>query len=137
MNQTAMTKAEQLISNILKKREADREEFKKEIQALVNEEEISYADAIKLMEESRLFEIHPFILGNHTDSQIDILFDEYDEDFEDRYATIHFTDISDWIEWSEGEVEEALDAAGVTEDPFKLLYDYAMETNYIGYKFDW
>ena len=70
MNQTAMTKAEQLLSNILKKREADREEFKKEIQALVNEEEISYADAIKLMEESRLFEIHPFILGNHTDSQM-------------------------------------------------------------------
>ena len=86
------------------------------------------------MKESRLFEVSPYILTSN--EPIDILFEEYNEHCEDKYVTVYFTDIVDWIDWSEGEVQEALDAAGIG-DPYKLLYDYVMETNYIGYVFDW
>ena len=127
-------KAAELIAEMSRTRIEKREEFKEAIQDLVDKEELDYAEAIQVMKESRLFEVSPYILTSN--GPIDILFEEYNEHCEDKYVTVYFTDIVDWIDWSEGEIQEALDAAGI-EDPYKLLYDYVMETNYIGYVFDW
>jgi hypothetical protein len=88
------------------------------------------------MLESRLFDISPYILDHTGKDEACEIFEMYDDDLEYKYETIYFTDITDWIEWSEGKVQEALDAAGIS-DPYKALYDYAMKTNYIGYIFDW
>jgi hypothetical protein len=127
---------DRLLANIRKEREANREAFKKDIQALVNEEKIDYAEALGAMLESRLFDISPYILDHTGKDEACEIFEMYDDDLEYKYETIYFTDITDWIEWSEGEVQEALDAAGIS-DPYKALYDYTMKTNYIGYIFDW
>jgi hypothetical protein len=131
-----VTTIDRLLANIRKEREANREAFKKDIQALINEEKIDYAEALGAMQESRLFEISPYILDHTGKDEACEIFEMYDDDLEYKYETIYFTDITDWIEWSEGEVQEALDAAGIS-DPYKALYDYAMKTNYIGYIFDW
>ena len=131
-----VTMIDRLLANIRKEREANREAFKKDIQALVNEEKLDYAEALGAMQESRLFEISPYILEHRSEDEACEIFEMYDENCEYKYETIYFTDITDWIEWSEGEVQEALDAAGIS-DPYKALYDYAMKTNYIGYIFDW
>jgi len=131
-----VTTIDRLLANIRKEREANREAFKKDIQALVNEGKIDYAEALGAMQESRLFEISPYILEHKSEDEACEIFEMYDDDLEYKYETIYFTDITDWIEWSEGEVQEALDAAGIS-DPYKALYDYAVKTNYIGYIFDW
>lgn len=127
-------KAAELIAEMSRIRIEKREEFKETIQDLVDKRELDYAEAIQVMKESRLFEISPYILTSN--EPINILFEEYNEHCEDKYVTVYFTDIVDWIDWSEGEIQEALDAAGIG-DSYKLLYDYVMETNYIGYVFDW
>ena len=131
-----VTMIDRLLANIRKEREADRRAFKKDIQTLVNEGKIDYAEALGAMQESHLFEISPYILEHKSEDEACEIFEMYDDDLEYKYETIYFTDITDWIEWSEGEVQEALDAAGIS-DPYKALYDYAMKTNYIGYIFDW
>jgi len=131
-----VTTIDRLLANIRKEREANREAFKKDIQALINEEKIDYVEALGAMRESRLFEISPYILDHTGKDEACEIFEMYDDDREYKYETIYFTDITDWIEWSEGEVQEALDAAGIS-DPYKALYDYAVKTNYIGYIFDW
>jgi hypothetical protein len=131
-----VTMIDRLLANIRKEREANRKAFKKDIQTLVNEEKIDYAEALGAMQESRLFEISPYILEHTGEDEACEIFEMYDENNEYKYETIYFTDITDWIEWSEGEVQEALDAAGIS-NPYKALYDYAMKTNYIGNIFDW
>jgi len=133
MSQNATT-IDQLIADILKERRAKREEFKKAIQTLVDENKLSYADALRAMQVSCLFEVSSYILERT--GEAGEIFEMYNEDREYKYETTYFTEIVDWIEWSEGEVQEALDAAGIS-DPYKALYDYAMKTNYIGYIFDW
>lgn len=127
---------DRLLANIRKEREANREAFKKDIQTLVNEGKLDYEEALGAMQESRLFEISPYILDRTGKDEACEIFEMYDENCEYKYETIYFTDVTDWIAWSEGEVQEALDAAGIS-DPYKALYDYAMKTNYIGYIFDW
>ena len=131
-----VTMIDRLLANIRKEREANRKAFKKDIQTLVNEGKIDYVEALGAMQESHLFEISPYILDHTGKDEACEIFEMYDDDLEYKYETIYFTDITDWIEWSEGEVQEALDAAGIS-DPYKALYDYAMKTNYIGYIFDW
>jgi hypothetical protein len=138
MSQTAMTKTEELIANLREDRERKREECKKAVEEMLDNKEISYCDALNIFEESRLFEISPFIIAKYDGERpIDLLLNEYDESLEYKYQVINFTDVSDWIEWQEGEIEEALDAADITDSPHKILYDYAVESNYIGYTFDW
>jgi hypothetical protein len=138
MNPTAMTKTEKLIADIRENREQKREECKKAVQEMLDNKEISYCEALNIFEESRLFEISSFIIGKYDGKEpIDLLLNEYDDTLEYKYQVIMFSDVSDWIEWQEGEVEEALDAAGITDNPHKILYDYAIKTNYIGYTFDW
>ena len=138
MNQTAMTKTEKLVADIREDRERKREECKKAVQEMLDNKEISYCDALNIFEESRLFEVSPFIIAKYDGKEpIDLLLNEYDESLEYKYQVIMFSDVSDWIEWQEGEIEEALDAAGITDNPHKILYDYAVKTNYIGYTFDW
>ena len=131
-----VTMIDRLLANIRKEREANREAFKKDIQALINEGKIDYAEALGAMQESRLFEISPFILEHRSEDEACEIFEMYDDNCEYKYKNIYFTDIVNWIGWSEGEVQEALDAAGIS-DPYKALYDYAIKTNYIGYIFDW
>ena len=131
-----VTMIDRLLANIRKEREANRKAFKKDIQTLVNEGKIDYAEALGAMQESRLFEISPYVLERTSKDEACEIFEMYDDSREYKYETIYFTEITDWIEWSEGEVQEALDAAGIS-DPYKALYDYAMKTNYIGYIFDW
>ena len=138
MNQTVMTKAEKLIADLREDRERKREECKKAVQEMLDNKEISYCDALNIFEESRLFEVSSFIIAKYDGERpIDLLLNEYDESLEYKYQVIMFSDVSDWVEWQEGEIQEALDAADITDDPDKILYDYAVETNYIGYTFDW
>ena len=131
-----VTMIDRLLANIRKEREANRKAFKKDIQTLINEGKIDYVEALGAMLESHLFEISPYILERASEDEACEIFEMYDDNCEYKYETIYFTDITDWIEWSEGEVQEALDAAGIS-DPYKVLYDYAMKTNYIGYIFNW
>jgi hypothetical protein len=138
MNLIVMTRADELVASIIKEREQKREECKKAVQKMIDNKELSYCEALHVFEESRLFEISSFIIAKYDGKEpIDLLLNEYDESLEYKYQVINFTDVSDWIEWREGEIEEALDAAGITEDPNKILYDYAVKSNYIGYTFDW
>ena len=131
-----VTTIDQLLADILEERKAKREAFKKAIQILIDEGKIDYAEALEAMQESRLFEVSSFVLDHTGEDEACEIFEMYDDSREYKYETIYFTDITDWIEWSEGEVQEALDAAGIS-DPYKALYDYAVKTNYIGYIFDW
>lgn len=133
-----MTKAEKLLADIREERKRKREECKKSVQEMIDNEEITYLDALNIFEESRLFEVSSFIIAKYDGKRpIDILLNEYDEGQEYKYQVIMFSDITDWIEWNEGEISEALNSAGIVDDPYKILYDYSVETNLIGYTFDW
>ena len=106
-----------------------REELKEVVQECVDNGELDYADAIEIFKGSRLFNISPYIIEEGVLSW-------YNNGIEEKYRTIYFTEVVDWITDSEGEVTEECDAAG-EEDPYKQLYDYAVKHNIIGYEFDW
>lgn len=133
MNQTVAKNIEEILFKIRYTRLNMREDLKKRIKEYIDNEDMDYAEAVITMKESQLFDIAPFVLS-HTDNGS--IFDIYDEHLEDKYSTVYFTDIICWIEDQEGEVQEACDAAG-EDDPYKQLYDYAMEHDTIGYVFDW
>lgn len=131
MNQNVIT-IDQLLANIRKEREANRKAFKNDIQTLINEEKIDYIEALRAMQESRLFDIYSFILDPTNEEEICKIFEMYNASCEYRYETVYFTDITDWIGWNEKDLNDA----GII-DPYKVVYNYAIKTNYIGYIFDW
>lgn len=131
-----MTIADKVISEIKSNREKSREEFKVALQGMVDRGEVEYSEAIRIMEESRLFEVSSFILGKHESKEpIDMIFNWYDNGLEYKYQVIMFSDIVEWMDYIKDEVTEEFNA--IDTNPYKVLYDYAMETNYIGYTFDW
>lgn len=131
MNQNVIT-IDQLLANIRKEREANRKAFKKDIQTLINEEKIDYIEALRAIQESRLFDIYSCILNPTNEEDICKIFEMYNDSCDYRYETVYFTNIADWIEWNEKDLNDA----GII-DPYKVVYNYAIKTNYIGYIFDW
>ena len=125
-----MTKSEKMIAKFNRQYEKLRENLKEEVQNLIDNEEITYAEAIDIFEASRYFNIRSFVINEG-------IFDAYDDyiaDWGERGRTIYFSTIISWLDDNEGELTEA--AAG-NEDPYKQIYDYAVKHNVVGYEYDW
>ena len=127
-----MTKSEEIIERLNKSNAYARESLKICVQKGIDNEEITYAEAIDIFEASHYFDIKSFIIGEG-------IFDAYDEyiaDWVEKGRTIYFSTIISWLDENEGELTEAEDAAG-NEDPYKQIYDYAVKHNVVGYEYDW
>ena len=114
-----------------------REDLKKDVQQLIDKKEINYEQAITILEDSELFKIEDFIIG-------DGIFDVYTDYASDRlwfnrHETIYFSQISDWINDDyEGCVTEICEEKGVTkEDLQKEIYDTIVNDNIVGFIYDW
>lgn len=127
----------EIIKEVVSNRTSAREALKQRVQEEIDKNRINYADAISIFEASGLFDIGGCIISKGP--WVIEYYDDYCSDWIDKYQTIHFTDIIDWIYEDEGELQEAYDAAGLNEpyDPIKDLYEFAKESNLIGYNFDW
>lgn len=133
MTQNAtMINVNDIVQAFKKERTELREDLKKKVQEWIDNEELDYYGALQIFEASHYFDIRDYVISDGT------VFDMFDEDvseYMDRGRTVYFTEIIEWIDGSEGEVVEACDAAGV--DPYKEIYDYAVEHDVIGYNYDW
>ena len=104
-----MTKSEEIIERLNKNNAYARESLKISVQEGIDKGEIDYAEAIEIFKASRYFDISPYIIE-------DGILSWYNNGIEEKYRTIYFTEVVDWITDSEGEVTEECDAAG-EEDP--------------------
>lgn len=113
-----------------------REDLKKEVQQLIDEKKINYEQAIRIFEDSKLFEIEGFIMTNGI---FDVYTDYISGSWVNRCETIYFSQISDWInEDYEGCVTKICEEKGVTkEDLQKEIYDTIVNDNIVGFKYDW
>lgn len=127
----------EIIREVVSNRISAREALKQRVQEEIDKNRINYADAISIFEASGLFDIDDCII--YKGPWVIEYYDDYCSDLIEKYQTIHFTDIIDWIYNDEGELQEAYDAAGLNEpyNPIKDLYEFAKESNLIGYNFDW
>lgn len=113
-----------------------REDLKKDVQQLIDEKKINYEQAIRIFEDSKLFEIEGFIMTNG-------IFDRYTDyisgSWVNRYETIYFSQISDWINDDyDGYVIKICENKGVTkEDLQKEIYDTIINDNIVGFIYDW
>lgn len=126
-----MINVNDIVQVFKKERSELREDLKKKVQKWIDNEEIDYYGALRIFEASHYFDIQDYVI----DGTVFDMFDEDVSEYMDRGRTVHFTEIIEWIDESEGEVVEACDAAGV--DPYKEIYDYAVKHNVIGYNYDW
>lgn len=116
-----------------------RENLKKEVQELIVEKKINYEQAIRIFEDSKLFEIENFIM---CEGIFDV-YTDYVSDFMyvNRGETIYFSRISDWINDNEEEgnyVKKAYKDKDVSrEDLQKEIYDTIVEDNIVGFRYDW
>lgn len=113
-----------------------REDLKKDIQQLIDEKKINYEQAIRIFEDSKLFEIEGFIMTNGI---FDVYTDYISGSWVNRCETIYFSQISDWInEDYDGNVTEICENKGVTkEDLQKEIYDTIINDNIVGFIYDW
>lgn len=113
-----------------------REDLKKDIQQLIDEKKINYEQAIRIFEDSKLFEIESFIMTNGI---FDVYTDYISGSWVNRCETIYFGQISDWInEDYDGNVTETCENKGVTkEDLQKEIYDTIVNDNIVGFIYDW
>lgn len=113
-----------------------REDLKKEVQQLIDEKKINYEQAIRIFEDSKLFEIEGFIMTNGI---FDVYTDYISGSWVNRCETIYFSQISDWInDDDEGCITEICKEKGVTkEDLQKEIYDTIISDNIIGFIYDW
>lgn len=118
-----------------------REDLKKDVQQLIDKKEINYEQAIRIFEDSKLFEIEGFIMTNGI---FDVYTDYISGSWVNRCETIYFSQISDWI--NEGYVDEdddedflkAYKDKNITkEDLQKEIYDTIVNDNIVGFKYDW
>ena len=117
-----------------------REDLKKDIQQLIDEKKINYEQAIRIFEDSKLFEIEGFIMTNGI---FDVYTDYISGSWVNRCETIYFSQISDWI--NEGYVDEdeedflkAYKDKNITkEDLQKEIYDTIVNDNIVGFIYDW
>lgn len=132
MNPIVQVRTEEILKVIATTRKDMREELKKYIKECVDDGQMNHIEALSIMKESLLFNIEPYVLEYKESS----VFSMYNDNYDEKYSTVYFTDIVYWIDMQEGEVQEACDEAG-EKDPYEQLYDYAMEHDTIGYVFDW
>lgn len=127
----------EIIKEVVSNKTSAREALKQRVQEEIDKNRINYADAISIFEASGLFDISGCII--HKGPWVIEYYDDYYSGFMERYKIVYFTDIIDWIYDDEGELQEAYDATGSNEpyDPIKNLYEFAKESNLIGYNFDW
>lgn len=113
-----------------------REDLKKDVQKLIDEKEINYEQAIRIFEDSKLFEIEGFII---CEGIFDIYTDYISGSWVNRCETIYFSQISDWIDDDyEGYVTKICEEKGVTKEDFqKEIYDTIINDNIVGFKYDW
>jgi hypothetical protein len=118
-----------------------REDLKKDVQQLIDEKKINYEQAIRIFEDSKLFEIEGFIMTNGI---FDVYTDYISGSWINRCETIYFSQISDWI--NEGYVDEdddedflkAYKDKNITkEDLQKEIYDTIISDNIVGFIYDW
>ena len=118
-----------------------REDLKKEVQQLIDEKKINYEQAIRIFEDSKLFEIEGFIMTNGI---FDVYTDYISGSWVNRCETSYFSQISDWI--NKGYVDEdddedflkAYKDKNITkEDLQKEIYDTIVNDNIVGFIYDW
>jgi len=112
-----------------------RENLKKDVQQLIDEKKINYEQAIRIFEDSKLFEIKGLIIYKG----IFDVYTDYAGDWANRCETIYFSQISDWINDDyEGCITEICKEKGVTkEDLQKEIYDTIISDNIVGFIYDW
>lgn len=134
-----MINIEEFLESYKKRLSNLREDLKKEVQRLIDEKKINYEQAIRILENSKLFEIENFIIS---DGIFDV-YTDYVSDFMyvNRGETIYFSRISDWIndnEEKEKYVKKAYKDKNINrEDLQKEIYDTIVDNNIVGFKFDW
>ena len=134
-----MIDIEEFLESYKKRLSNLREDLKKEVQRLIDEKKINYEQAIRILENSKLFEIENFIIS---DGIFDV-YTDYVSDFMyvNRGETIYFSRISDWIndnEEKEKYVKKAYKDKDINrEDLQKEIYDTIVDNNIVGFKFDW
>lgn len=118
-----------------------REDLKKDVQQLIDEKKINYEQAIRIFEDSKLFEIKGFIITNGI---FDVYTDYISGSWVNRCETIYFSQISDWINEDyidEDDDEDFLkaykDKNVNREDLQKEIYDTIINDNIVGFIFDW
>lgn len=113
-----------------------REDLKKEVQQLIDKKEINYEQAISIFEDSKLFEIEGFIMTNGI---FDVYTDCISGSWVNRYETIYFSQISDWInDDSDDYLEKVYKDKNITkEDLQKEIYDTIINDNIVGFIYDW
>ena len=134
-----MINIEEFLESYKKRLSNLREDLKKEVQRLIDEKKINYEQAIRILENSKLFEIEDFIIS---DGIFDV-YTDYVSDFMyvNRGETIYFSRISDWIndnEEKEKYVKKAYKDKDINrEDLQKEIYDTIVDNNIVGFRFDW
>lgn len=117
-----------------------REDLKKDVQQLIDEKKINYEQAIRIFEDSKLFEIEGFIMTNGI---FDVYTDYISGSWVNRCETIYFSQISDWINegYADEDDEDFLktykDKNITKEDLQKEIYDMIVNDNIVGFIYDW
>lgn len=117
-----------------------REDLKKDVQQLINEKKINYEQAISIFEDSKLFEIEGSIMTNGI---FDVYTDYISGSWVNRYETIYFSQITDWIneDYIDEDDEDFLkaykDKNVSREDLQKEIYDTIINDNIVGFIYDW
>lgn len=121
----------QVIKELNDKRIQLRKDLKEKVQKWVDAGELDYYNAILIFETSKYFETDCFLIDDGILEQ----YNEYIADYGERYSTIYFSDVLEWITNNE-EIQEAYNSAG-GGDPFEELYKYAIDNDIISYVYDW
>lgn len=118
-----------------------REDLKKDVQQLIDEKKINYEQAIRIFEDSKLFEIEGFIMTNGI---FDVYTDYISGSWINRCETIYFSQISDWInedyideDDDENFLKAYKDKNVSREDLQKEIYDTIINDNIVGFIYDW
>lgn len=113
-----------------------REKLKKEVQQLIDEKKINYEQAIRIFEHSDLFGIESYLINIGI---FDVYTDYISGYWANRYETIYFSDISDWINDDDNDsfLKEVYDKSVNKEDLQKEIYDTIISDNIVGFKYDW
>lgn len=127
-----MINHKQVIKELNDKRIQLRKDLKEKVQKWIDSGELDYYNAIRIFEASKYFEISSYILD-------DGILEQYNEDiagYGERYRTIRFSDVLEWITDNEEDIQEAYNSAG-GGDPFEELYKYAVDNDTVSYIYDW
>lgn len=127
-----MINHKQVIKELKDKRTQLREDLKEKVQKWIDAGELDYYNAIRIFEASKYFETSCYILN-------DGILEQYNENiagYGERYRTIYFSDVLEWVADNEEGIQEAYNSAG-GGDIFEELYKYAVDNDTVSYIYDW